>query len=692
MQKTFLDAVGRFQAGRLDETIALCRKILVAYPTNADALHLLGLALSRRGENAEGAAAIEKSLALNPKQPAALCNLGEIYRLMARLVEAERVLQDALTQQPGFVEATFNLANVLKDAGRADDAIAAYQQAIALKPDYSKAHFNLANTLRSEGRLKRSLAHYHEVLRRQPDHIEALKSIGGVLAELSEHEEAMAWHERAAAMKPDDLEIQAALGNSWHAMGEIEKAAAPFRRILAAKPDSLLQRLRVESLCETIAPDEETIRRQRARLFATFDELAASNLSVDVSKLHTSGAEPLMPWTYQGCDERPFKERYAALFSRTIAPLDHPPRTEMPRVGVVVTSGHEGVYLECLGRLVARLPQDEMRVTVVTSASGRNILRYLSPELPVEYCVIPDRLDEAARRLRDEQFDLLHYWEIGTDSTNYFLPFFRPAPVQSGCWGWPTTSGQPHVNYFVSSKLIEPEGADAHYTEQLVRLETLPTWYRRPPVPKPLKPRSAYGISEDARVYFCSQNLRKYHPCFDVILADILRRDPEGRVYVIEDAQPRITRLLRDRFDRRIPDVASRIVFVRRHEKPDYLNLVALADVMLDTPHYGGGANSLNDAVACETPFVTLPGSYHRGRYGFGITQRLGMPELVATTPAHYAELAVGIANDRDRQQVLRALLKERGPVLFEDESAVAQHARFFLEAIARSRSGAGSA
>lgn len=686
MQKTFMDAVSRFQAGKLDDAIALCRKILVAYPTNADALHLLGLALSRRGDNAEGAAAIEKSLVVNSKQPPALCNLGEIYRLLNRLNDAERVLREALRQQPKFVEAIFNLANVLKEQGRADDAIAAYQQAIALNPAHTKAHFNLANTLRSEGRLKRALAQYHEVLRLQPDHLEALKSIGGVHAELGEHEEAMPWHERAAAMKADDLDTQAALGNSWYSMGDIEKAAVPFRRILAAKPGDLLQRLRVEGLCETIAPDEETIERRRARFLATLDELATSKHMVDLSKLHTSGAEPLMPWTYQGCDERPFKERYASLFAGAIAPLDRAPRGGKPRVGVVVTSGHEGVYLECLGRLVARLPQDEMHVTVVTSASGRNILRYLSPESPVEYLVIPDRVDEAARRLHDEQFDLLHYWEIGTDSTNYFLPFFRPAPIQSGCWGWPTTSGQPHVNYFVSSGLIEPEGADAHYTEQLVRLETLPTWYRRPPVPQPLKPRSAYGIPEQQRVYFCSQNLRKYHPEFDAILADILRRDPDGRIYAIEDAQPRITRLLRERFDRCMPDVASRIVFVKRHEKPDYLNLVALADIMLDTPHYGGGANSLNDAVACGTPFVTLPGPYHRGRYGFGITQRLGMPELVATSAAHYAELAVGIATDRDRQQALRTLLRERGAVLFEDDSAVARHAQFFLEAIARNR------
>lgn len=686
MQKQFMEAVGRFQAGRVDEAIALCRRILADAPRHADALHLLGLALSRGGNHTEGAVSIEASLAIAPAQPPALCNLGEIYRLAGRRSDAERVLREALRLQPRFVEAAFNLANVLKELGRADDAIEAYQKALELKPDYAKAQLNLANTLRSEGRLKRAKGHYLEFLRLSPGNLDALKSLGGTSAELGEQEEALHWYEKAAAVKPDDLETETALGNTWLAMGQNDQAAVHFRRVAARKPDCLLERLRIDSACDVVAPDAETIDARRAALMESLRTLRESPLRVDVAQLHTSGAEPPMPWTYQGQDERPLKEAYASLFTPAIEPFEHVPRTGKPRVGVVVTNGHEGVYFECLGRLVARLPKDRMRVTVVCSAAGRNILKFLGPELDVEYFVLPERVDEAARALKDEGFDLLHYWEIGTDSMNYFLPFFRPSPTQSGCWGWPTTSGNPHVRHFVSSRLIEPDGAADHYTERLHLLETLPTWYRRPPVPNPLRTRQAFGLPGTGRIYLCTQNLRKYHPDFDAMLGDVLRRDPEGRVYVIVDSQPRITQRLRERFDRRISDVASRIVFVPRMERPQYLNLASLADVILDTPHYGGGANSLCDAAACGTPFVTLPGAYHRGRYGLGVCRRIDMPELVAGSPEHYAETAVRIATDREWQRLLREKLLERGQILFEDEAAVMQHERFFLEAVAESR------
>jgi hypothetical protein len=46
----------------------------------------------------------------------------------------------------------------------------------------------------------------------------------------------------------------------------------------------------------------------------------------------------------------------------------------------------------------------------------------------------------AAQQLRAARFDLIYFWEVGTDSTNHFLPFLRPAPVQCTGWGWPDTA------------------------------------------------------------------------------------------------------------------------------------------------------------------------------------------------------------------------------------------------------------
>ncbi len=41
----------------------------------------------------------------------------------------------------------------------------------------------------------------------------------------------------------------------------------------------------------------------------------------------------------------------------------------------------------------------------------------------IKYLPLPYRFDQILALLREVIFDVLYYWEVGTDSNNYFLPF-----------------------------------------------------------------------------------------------------------------------------------------------------------------------------------------------------------------------------------------------------------------------------
>ena len=100
-----------------------------------------------------------------------------------------------------------------------------------------------------------------------------------------------------------------------------------------------------------------------------------------------------------------------------------------------------------------------------------------------ETFVIPSRFDQIVERVRDGRFAVLYHWEIGSDVTNYFLPFFRLAPIQCTGAGLPDTSGIPQVDYFLSSDVCEPERAERNYTERLIRSRSLLTWQERMELP-----------------------------------------------------------------------------------------------------------------------------------------------------------------------------------------------------------------
>lgn len=680
-------AVRHFNANQKPEATAVCREILKYDSCHVDALHMLGLLESQAGRHKEAIALIRQALAIHPRDPVLHNNLAEALRNDNQDEASLPSYREAIRLAPKFPEPYFNMGNILKKLGRIEDALAAYRRAIESRPDYGKARFNLANVLREEGRVKTAVIEYEVLVKAQPDWCDAHLNLANTYLELGEPDKALVHYQRVKSLDATNEEIDVSLAHAHLALGQTEAARQCYQCDILRRPNRPLAKLRTESLCEVVPPSTAYIADFQARLARVYEQAIAEPRPFELKDLQSSGAEPPMSLAYHGGDVRPLIERHVNIFAGKIPHEQLAPRHGKPKMGIVVTHGHEGVFARCWSGIAERLSRERFDVRLICSRAGSNVMQFMTKIHRAEHFVLPDGLDKAAAALRDERFDLLHYWEIGTDSTNCFLPYFRTAPVQSSCWGWPATSGNPAVEYYVSSKRLEPDGATQQFSEQLIQLDSLPSFYERPALPSRMQSRSDLGLPERERIYFCTQNVRKYHPEFDAILADILRSDPEGWLFIIADSQSSITDLLLARFRRTMPDVAARVRVLPRQERPEYLNVLALADVALDTLHYGGGANTVYDACSVGTPMVTLPGRFQRGRWTMAVCNRLEITDTIATSPEDYARRAVQIASEPDLRQSLKAQLLERCPSLFEDRQVIREHEEFFAQAIETSRS-----
>jgi predicted O-linked N-acetylglucosamine transferase (SPINDLY family) len=381
---------------------------------------------------------------------------------------------------------------------------------------------------------------------------------------------------------------------------------------------------------------------------------------------------------------RPLKEEYASLFAGRFPqrPLKH--RSGRPLIGIVVTRTHEGIFLKSMRGVLERLPRDVARMAIICPQASMEMIRGgINREL--EFIPLPRSLHQVEQQLHDAAIDVLYYWEIGTDATNYFLPFLRLAPVQCTSWGVQVTSGIPNVDYYLSNSLVEPPSAQDHYSERLLLAGTLLTYQFRDTYPSSQKPREAFKLSPHQHVYLCGQQLGKFHPEFDETLGEILRRDPRGVLAVIEDRHPAAKHLLQARWRRVLPDVVDRMFFLPRQERPDYVSLIQTADVLLD-PFNFGGVNTSYDAFTFGKPVVTLPSGYHRGRYTLGCYKKMGISECVATDRESYVQLAVAMGTDPNYRRQVEREVEEASHVLFEDAQAVDEHARIFRELVEVSR------
>jgi predicted O-linked N-acetylglucosamine transferase (SPINDLY family) len=141
-----------------------------------------------------------------------------------------------------------------------------------------------------------------------------------------------------------------------------------------------------------------------------------------------------------------------------------------------------------------------------------------------------------------------------------------------------------------------------------------------------------------------------------------------------------MVRLLKDRFARRIPD-AERILFLPPQPFDNYCRLLQLADVILDTVHYGTGS-SCYDIFSFNQPMVTLPGELIVGRVSQALYKKMQVGDLIAVSPEDYVRKAVQVATDRDYRAHIKSRIAQASDVIFDDLEAVREYERFFDEVL----------
>ena len=516
------------------------------------------------------------------------------------------------------------------------------------------------------------------------------------LQEMNRMEETAAQFQEVCRLRPHDAESWERLGIAQQALGDPTAAADSYRRAFRLEPHPGT-RIKLATLVSPIVRSREAMAAERKHVEEELDTLLA-DATLHIEDPMQEGLWTNFYFAFHGENNRSLQIKYATLFRRIcpslnyVAPHCGQPRPPDGRIRVGLLSKY--LCNHSIGRTSRGLFANFSRAAFDVAAI------FIAPEVDDDYSrfirqhaersvVVPQSLAEARRQIAALGLDVLFYQDIGMDPFTYFLAFSRLAPVQCVSFGHPDTTGIPTLDYFVSNDLYESPAANEHYSERLFLLHDLGSlaYYYRPKLPQPSKRRVDFGLAEVDHLYICPQSLFKFHPDMDELIAGILRRDERGKVLLIEGAVGCWTDLLRRRWAAVIPDVLDRIAFLPRQDSPNYLNLIALADVMLDTVHFNGMNTSL-EALAVGTPVVTWPREFQRGRHTQAMYRKMGLMDCVVSSAGNYVELAVRLANDGEYRRTIHQEIMRRNDVLFEDIQVVREFERFFREAVTRSDAG----
>lgn len=666
------------QKGDLSMAINLYKEALKVIPRQADALHYLGIAYCSQQNLEQGILYLKKATEAQPENPVFLTNLSNAYLKVGAHAEALPLLQFSVKVKPDFDEAWHKLANTLKALDRMDEAIEAYQKTIELNPKHFNAYYNLGNAMLSLGNYKTAISVYENCLAINPEFAPAHNNLGIVLLEWDRLAEAESHYLKAIQIQSNYTEAIKNLLQLYSKMGKEVETNRWANELLKLDPENQYLRLELESKSPIIPKGNEEIEAYRAWLDSLLEKAKPQDFA-DMAKLVEYACYPSSELIYQGRKNKSIKEKYARLFQAIPkAKVEHV--NDKPHIGFLVTAGHEGVFIKCMRGLLNNIDTNKLDVSVVCSLpNGQKIIEPVLTNKAIRFVNLPAPFTKAQQAVVDAKFDVLHYWEVGTDATNYFLALTKPAKAQMTSWGWPTTTGLDTMDYFISQKNFEPADGQALYTEKLVLFEKMPVYYYRPPVPAKPKPLASFGLPSDKRLYICQQNLRKVHPDFDRLIASLLSQDKDGLVLFIKDKQESISSALQQRMSKVVGTDMARVVFLDRMPEEDYLGLLSQCSVALDTLHYGGGANTVYDAIEAGIPYITLEGSQHSARFASAALKQLVVTETVTYTLEEYVSKAIEVASHETLRIGIVEEMRINKDKLFEDLGAVRELEAFLL-------------
>jgi predicted O-linked N-acetylglucosamine transferase (SPINDLY family) len=231
----------------------------------------------------------------------------------------------------------------------------------------------------------------------------------------------------------------------------------------------------------------------------------------------------------------------------------------------------------------------------------------------------------------------------------------RAAPVQVGWLDVFYPSGLDAMDFLISDPWLSPAGADADFSEKLIRLPHGRLAYNAPPVAEP-------NVESARLTRFISLN--RFSKCGDSVIdawAAILRELPKWTLLL--KAQGRDDDLVRhfhDRFAARGID-PSRVTIEGGGPYAEAMAAYHRGSIALDPFPFSGCSTSC-DALWMGLPVITLPRATIASRQTAAWLQLAGKPEWIARDADDYVAKAVQLANDesgrvewrRNAREILR--------------------------------------
>jgi predicted O-linked N-acetylglucosamine transferase (SPINDLY family) len=549
------------------------------------------------------------------------------------------------------------------------------------------------NKLYRQGRYEAAIKHYQRFLVSQTGDIELYGNLSECLRNLNRIEEAIASLEAGIRHYPTAGKLHFEIIKTYQQNGRTKLAISSAERATEILPNEYVFKLFKHLTLPIVYNTLDEIKFYRDRFVLELEKLIQqTSLKTPEDKINAlRGFSSFTNFylAYQAHNVVESQSKYANLvhqvmvanYSQWVQPQSMPPLLENGKIRVGYISSYLHSYSGTLWLTgwLRYCNHQQFEIYCYYTGNDPDPITEQFRQYSDRFWHIPHNLEGVCQQIIDDKLHILVFPEIGMDALTIQIAALRLAPVQCSAWGHPVTSGLPTIDYFISSELMEPENAQLHYSETLIKLPNIGVAYPKPTVGKLNNSRLDFDLREDAVIYLCCQAPFKYLPQYDFILAEIARRVPQAQ-FIFPRGE-----LLRERLKLAFAavnlDSEDYCLFRTILTRQDYIAINFLSDLFLDTFTWSGGNTSL-EAIACNLPIVTCPGEFMRGLHAYSFLKMLGVTDTIAQNEEEYIQIAVKLGLDSQWRRDIAQRMSQRQDTLFDDKVCVTALEGFYQQIV----------
>ncbi|PAU94589.1 hypothetical protein CK503_07290 [Aliifodinibius salipaludis] len=615
--------------------------------------HMMGIALSLKGEHEASAGYLEKSVKYGSKEPETHHMLSINYYNLARFDEAEKYGREAVARKEGFFKAWLNLGSIYRAQAKLDKALECYQKANQIDATNAGVAFRIGEIYRDQGDLDQAMKLFDITLKIDETHIRAMLEKADLYKNKGNLDEAIENLDQAEKMHGARTSIRVSKAEIYKSRGKYDDAIELYEKLLNKHPHSGALRVNYALCLQEVSRFDQSEKNYRRAIEDMQDPRnAISNYLMGLHYNPRNGKEHIYEehlrlgktFVPRNTEGRP-------------RPSDADPNKKL-KVGFL--SG--GFRRHPVGWMIAgaleQLPEKDFEIYCYTTNNKFDfVTRRIHENINTWRSVVGYNADVIENIIRDDELDIVVDLSGHAADNCMEVMANEPAPViVKWVGGLFNTTGLEAFDYLITDEYESPAGEEEFYTEKLVRM---PDDYISFVPPAYAPDVQSLPAKENGYITFgCFNNPTKVN---DVVLrkwAQIMRQVPDSKLclkskqYDTASFRKQILEVMKEE------DIAEdRVEFEGHTSHDDHLDAYNKVDIALDPWPYSGGLTTC-EALYMGVPVITMPGPTFAGRHSTTHLMNAGLEQWVTDSWKEYTERTVALANDWDALQEWRSILR----------------------------------